>query len=236
MTALLLLLVLALPLARLSGGQSAREQHGASVLCWTAGIVFGLMALVAAARAADIPPAAAHAWQRTVTREAHAVWGLSAPTAVFGAQIQQESAWRVHARSPYADGLAQFTAATAADMARWYPELGPADAYDPRWAIRALVRYDWRLYRSIADTATDCDRWAMTLSAYNGGPGWLTRDRALCAHAAGCDPGRWWGHVALHSPRSASAMVENRHYPVRVLQVYTPRYLAGGWRGPQVCP
>lgn len=188
-----------------------------------------------AAHAATVP-AAAQPWQRTVTREARAVWGLPAPVSLFGAQIHQESAWRADARSPYAAGLAQFTAATAADMARWYPALGPADVYNPRWAIRALVRYDHRLYSSITDTASDCDRWAMTLSAYNGGPGWLTRDRALCTRVSGCDPSRWWGHVAGQTQRAAWARTENRAYPDRILHLWQPLYLDAGWAGPVVCP
>ena len=133
--------------------------------------------------AADIPTAA-QPWRRTVTREAQAVWGLQAPVSLFGAQIHQESHWAPGARSVYAAGLAQFTADTAKDMARWYPELGPADVYDPRWAIRALVRYDYRLYGRLADTASDCDRWAMTLAAYNGGLGWVQRDRTLCSRVS----------------------------------------------------
>lgn len=165
---------------------------------------------------------------------AHALLGR-APVPLFAAQIHQESGWRVDARSPYAGGLAQFTAGTAADMARWYPELGPADAYDPRWALRALVRYDHRLYTSIADTASDCDRWAMTLSAYNGGPGWLTRDRALCRHVSGCDPSRWWGQVAGQTQRAAWARAENRAYPDRIVHRWQPLYLAAGWTGPAVC-
>lgn len=186
------------------------------------------------AGAAEVP-SAAYAWQRPLTREARAVWGLDAPVPLFAAQIHQESGWRVDARSPYAGGLAQFTAGTAADMARWYPELGPADAYDPRWALRALVRYDHRLYTSIADTASDCDRWAMTLSAYNGGPGWLTRDRALCRHVSGCDPSRWWGQVAGQTQRAAWARAENRAYPDRIVHRWQPLYLAAGWTGPAVC-
>lgn len=182
-----------------------------------------------------IPPAA-QAWRPTLTREARAVWGLDAPVSLFGAQIQQESDWRPHVASAYAAGLAQFTRATARDMARWYPALGPADAYDPHWAIRAMVRYDRRLYAAIADTATDCDRWAMTLSAYNGGPGWLTRDRALCRQARRCDPTRWWNDVAHHTHRADWAKRENRAYPRRILRVLQPVYVTASWPGQAVCP
>lgn len=186
------------------------------------------------AQAANVPPAA-HTWQRTIIREAHAVWGLQAPVALFGAQVHQESHWQPEARSPYAAGLAQFTTATAADMARWYPELGPADVYNPQWAIRALIRYDHRLYAGLKGTATDCDRWAMTLAAHNGGLGWIHRDRALCRSVSGCDPARWWGHVEQQTQRAAWAHQENRAYPRRILYALQPRYARARWPGEVVC-
>jgi soluble lytic murein transglycosylase-like protein len=125
-------------------------------------------------------PVASQPYARAVIREARALMGMSAPAAMFGAQIQTESAWRPNAHSIYAAGLAQFIPATARDMERRYPlELGQGGPLNPEWSIRALVMYDRDLYRPIS-AATDCDRWAFTLSAYNGGPGWIPRDRALC--------------------------------------------------------
>lgn len=205
-----------------------RALLGAIVLLW------GLIAGAGAAHGGELP-SAARVWQPTVIREARAVWGVSAPASLFGAQIHQESHWDASARSAYAAGMAQFTAATARDMARWYPELGPADAVNPRWAIRALVRYDRRLWSNLADTATDCDRWAMTLSAYNGGSGWLTRDRALCRREIACDPSRWWGQVERQTQRADWARAENRAYPSRILLTLQPRYEDAGWPGAVAC-
>ncbi|UPG87011.1 transglycosylase SLT domain-containing protein [Luteibacter aegosomatis] len=206
-----------------------------AMLMWLVAIIVG-MASLNAAHAASVPSPAAKSWQRTVQREAHAVWGITAPVSAFGAQIEQESAWRPNARSPYAGGLAQFTADTASDMARWYPELGPADPYDPRWAIRALVRYDYRLYNGVLGARSECDHWAMTLSAYNGGAGWLSRDRALCSRVSACDPSRWWGHVERQSQRASWALTENRAYPSRILLTLQAPYAAAGWAGQAVCP
>lgn len=196
----------------------------------------GHAATLAGAQHTPRIPRAAQAWRPTLTREARAVWGLSAKVSLFGAQIQQESDWRPKVHSAYAAGLAQFTAGTAHDMARWYPELGPAAPYDPHWAIRAMVRYDHRLYTDIDHTASDCDRWAMTFSAYNGGLGWLHRDRALCRRVAACDPSRWWGQVAGQTQRADWARAENRAYPKRILTTLQPLYVAAHWPGQAVCP
>ncbi|MFZ5659175.1 MAG: transglycosylase SLT domain-containing protein [Pseudomonadota bacterium] len=170
-------------------------------------------------------------------RNARAVWGINAPVARFAAQIQQESAWRPAARSRYAEGLAQFTPATAAWIAQAYPRLGAAAPYSPQWAIRALVTYDRHLYLRILPRqgrVEACDRWAMTLSAYNGGLGWVGRDRALAARA-GADPDRWWRHVERYSPRADWARRENRDYPRRILLRWEPIYRQAGWPGEAVC-
>ena len=173
------------------------------------------------------PPREAMKYQRELIRSARAVWGMNAPIAVFGAQIHQESSWRPDARSAYAGGLAQFTPATADWIGSTYrTELGLSDPFNPSWAMRALVRYDRHLFDRI-EAATPCDRWAFVLAAYNGGNGWISRDRAL-AMRNGADPDRWWGHVELYSPRAEWAFRENRRYPRRILLVLQPRYLRWG--------
>lgn len=188
-----------------------------------------LLLLLAPGLADAQVPDRARQYQRDLIRNARLVWGLDAPVATFAAQIHQESGWRPDVSSAYAHGLAQFTPATADWIGGLYSDVGPADPFNPAWALRALVRYDKHLYdRNTA--ATECDRWAFTLSAYNGGQGWVNRDRKLAA-ANGADPQRWWGHVEHHSPRAKWAFTENRGYPRRILLVLQPRYL--GW-GPGV--
>lgn len=173
-------------------------------------------------------PAAALPYQRSLTREARAVWGLNAPVPVMAAQIQQESAWSPNVCSTFACGLAQFTPATATWISGAYPKsLADANPMNPEWALRALVQYDYRLHASVAWANTDCDRWAFALSGYNGGPGWVGRDRALCLPGS-CDAGRWWGSVELHSNRGMSAFKENRGYPRRILLQYQPLYTSWG--------
>ena len=177
-------------------------------------------------------PAAARPYQRMMLRESRVVFGITAPTALLGAQIQAESGWRPGAHSIYAAGLAQFIPATAEAMSRKYPELGGAEPLNPQWAIRAQSRYMRDLYRPIA-AASECDRWAFTLSAYNGGPGWIPRDRALCSQHPGCDTGRWYGNVERYTSRSAANAQQNREYPKRIELQYQPSYRS--WGGVIAC-
>ncbi|EBN9665178.1 lytic transglycosylase domain-containing protein, partial [Salmonella enterica] len=97
----------------------------------------------------------------------------------------------------------------------------------PGWAIRALVSYDRWLWQRV--TVPDgCERMAMTLSAYNGGLGWVNRDRRL-ARTRGLDDVRWFGSVeTVNAGRSADSWRENRRYPQRILHELAPRYLTWG--------
>jgi len=171
-------------------------------------------------------PLEAHRYQRDLIREARFTWGMAAPIAAFAAQVHQESGWRPGARSRYAAGLAQFTPDTAQWIAGLDPELAANQPLDPRWALRALVRYDRRLWERVTG-ADGCERMAKTLAAYNGGPGHITREERA-AHAAGADPARWFGHVERHCLRARWACAENRAYPRRILTGLQPLYLSWG--------
>jgi soluble lytic murein transglycosylase-like protein len=192
-----------------------------------------LLALTSRAVPAEIP-AQAKQHKALLIREARMVWGLDAPVATFAAQIHQESRWNERAVSPAgAQGLAQFMPRTA----RWLPEIAPETGeplpFSPSWSIRAMVTYDRWLWKRIRTAYSDCDRWAMTLSSYNGGLGWLQRDQALAA-SQGLDP-RIWSHVAIvNSGRSPANFRENRSYPTRILHTLTPMYRAADW-GPGGC-
>lgn len=175
---------------------------------------------------ADVPEAA-HRYHRALLGEAREVWGLDAPVAAMAAQIQQESGWNSQAHSAVADGLAEFTPQTATWIAGAYPKtLAGADPYNPNWAIRALTTYDYDLWQQTR-AATACDHMAFTLSAYNGGLGWVYRDQAL-AKSKGADPMRWFGATALFTNRAVAAARENRGYPQRILLVLQPSYAAWG--------
>lgn len=175
---------------------------------------------------AQIPQAAVQ-YKRALIGNARLVWGLDAPIAVLAAQIHQESAWRADAKSPYAGGLAQFTPSTADWISGKYAEeLGDSNPYEPSWALRAQSRYDKFLYdRQTAKTR--CDRWAFTLSSYNGGEGNLIKQKRA-AKAGGADPDRWFGHVERYRIRAQWAHDENYGYPRRILLRLQPFYLTWG--------
>ena len=178
------------------------------------------------------PPA--EQYRRELIRESRAVWGINAPVALFAAQIHQESQWNLRAVSPVgAQGLAQFMPKTGKWIAAQYPELAANNPFNPSWAMRALVQYNHWHWQRIA-ARTDCDRWAFVLSAYNGGLGWVQRDKAK-AKAAGVDPLRYWGAVEhINAGRSRANFKENRGYPQRIIYRWQPHYIKDGW-GEGVC-
>lgn len=178
-------------------------------------------------------PRAAQQYRAQLIREARAVWGLSAPVSVFAAQIHTESWWRNDTVSSVgAQGLAQFMPSTAAWLPGVAPEVGKPQPFNPAWSLRACVTYDKYLWEH-TDGVNDFERMAFTLSAYNGGAGWVNRDKKL-ARQRGLDPGRWFDSVAtVNAGRSKAAWKENRNYPRLILQVRQYAYVKAGW-GPGV--
>lgn len=209
--------------------RSVRMYH----YCFTLVLLLVLLVLVRSCDAQTVP-VRADGYQKLLEREAVGRFGLAAPVALLAAQLHQESGWRVDARSPYANGLAQFTPRTA----EWIPtvcvDLGPPDVWDARWSIRAQACYMHYLYGQFPAAASVCDRWALSLSAYNGGLGWVRRDQ-YSASATGADATRWWQHTERFSTRAAWAFAENRQYPRRILLTLEPIYLRAGWPGTRTC-
>lgn len=175
-------------------------------------------------------PVVAERYQRDLTRIAQAEWGLDAPVAMFAGQIHQESRWKFDARSPVgAQGLGQVMPSTAAWLAETFPNvLGKNEPYNPTWSMQALVSYDNWLASRI-NAANSCEQAAMILSSYNGGLGWLIRDRKL-ASAKGADKLTWFDSVErFNAGRSAAAFKENRAYPRLILRQWEPLYIQAGW-------
>lgn len=226
-----------------------RLAHGSAIaLLWLQGIAIAvavaaliLVGLSTPARAAGVRiPEAAAGYRLQVQRAAGDHWGLDASPARLAAQLHQESGWRPDARSPFADGLAQFTPSTAKWLPTVCPEVGPPDPWSPQWSIRAAACYDAWLYRRVkplpgahAGALSDCARWAYTLRGYNGGEGWLLRERRAAA-AAGRDPNDWLDVQAIRV-RAEWAHRENTGYPRRILLTLEPAYLRAGWPGEAVC-
>jgi hypothetical protein len=202
-------------------------------------LAFGFLVLFSCSRChpvkADEIPNAAKQHRATLVRSAQLVYGLDAPIATFAAQVHQESRWRLDARSPVgAEGLAQFMPTTTEWIAAAYPKyLAGPQPYNPGWAMRALVQYDKSLLKQ-NKARNACEQWAMVLSAYNGGQGWVNKDRRL-ALASGADVLAWFNEIEkFNSGRSASNFNENRHYPKAILSRWEPLYEEAGW-GNGVC-
>ena len=185
-------------------------------------------------KAAEVTiPRAAQQYRATLVRAAHATWGMDAPVAVFAAQIHTESWWRNDTVSHVgAQGLAQFMPATARWLPSVAPETGKPEPFNPGWSLRALCTYDKWLWERVTGHS-DMERMAFTLSAYNGGLGWVNRDRKK-ARALGVDDRRWFGAVEnVNAGRSKAAFRENRNYPRLILEERQYAYIKAGW-GPGV--
>lgn len=174
------------------------------------------------------PPTASLQYRDEVIRNARAEWGMSAPVADFAAQFQQESGWKADAKSPVgAVGMAQFMPATADWISHLIPDLAANKPLNPSWSIRALVSYDHWLFMRTSG-ANHCQRMAFTLSAYNGGLGWVNRDKKL-ASQRGLNAQYWFGQVeTVNAGRSQANWKENHHYPQQILYAIASRYLSWG--------
>jgi soluble lytic murein transglycosylase-like protein len=163
------------------------------------------------ATAAPIP-GAAFQYRAQITRETEARFGLPAPTPVIAAQIMQESQFNPNARSQVgAQGLMQFMPKTS-EWAAVAGELGQAHPTSPAWAIRAGVWYDRWLYDRVRTADTDCDRWNFTLSAYNGGLGYVYKRQGMAYR-----PGSWALTGPINPGITAANQRENADYSKRIL-------------------
>lgn len=185
-----------------------------------------LAAFAPMAHGASIPPRAER-YHRDLVRSSRYVFGMNAPVALLAGQVHQESGWNPMAKSAYASGLAQFTPATAKDMARLHPQdLGQAAPTDPRWALLALCHYDKALYDAAAFAASEGDRWRFVFWGYNGGWGWVQKDRAK-AKALGLDPNQADDVAGVNNGRAPHFFRENRTYD-RVIDRHQRLYLSWG--------
>ena len=183
-----------------------------------------LLLLATPAVAHDEIPRAALKWRSTIIREVRYWWGMEEPRDTFAGQLHQESRFREEATSPVgAQGMAQFMPGTGTWIANLYPaDLKPADAMDPRWAIRACIKYDKWIWNRFPNAATREDRWGLSLASYNSGSGWIARERKLAS-----DPSRWFGSAENVCLRRASACAESRGYVRNIWFRWRPLY--AGW-------
>lgn len=218
--------------------------------CWVVFVLLALLVFAAnrlARASTPAPPkpsavrvAPASALYRHRVEQASArAWGVHGNSARLAAQLHQESAFRADARSTAgAIGMAQFMPATARWIATVYPrDLAGFDPWNAQQAILAAALYDRWLFDRVqplgGGVVDTCSRWAFALRGYNGGEGWMLRERRL-ALAAGKNPDDWRA-VEPYRARAGWAHKENTGYPRRILLTLEPAYLAAGWQGSPTC-
>jgi membrane-bound lytic murein transglycosylase MltF len=183
-----------------------------------------------------IPPEA-WTYRDELARSAFRVFGPRAPIADLAAQIHQESNWRNKARSAAgALGLAQFMPLTAELMAKSYDVCRPANPFSATWAFRCRDLYMRDQLAAIKPMVrpklSECDSWAFAFRAYNGGRGWLTKDRRM-AYLNGADPDDWLEVQPFNSGRTLAAWRENTQYPPKIFTL-AKLYEQEGW-GRRIC-
>lgn len=162
--------------------------------------------------------APADAYRATIMRETQFRFGIPSPAPVIAAQISQESGWNPTARSPVgAQGLMQFMPATA-EWAAVAGAFGTIEPFNPAWSIRAGVWYDrWLFERIKADTP--CDQWHFSLSAYNGGLGYVYKRQRRSP-----SPGSYSTTGPINPGIHPRNQEENQSYSPRILMRHQLNY------------
>ena len=229
-----------------------------------AGLAFlGLCILTAAlflafagqARAGGPPPQALPHLP-TLQSEIQEHWPTAPLRAVFAAQVEQETCpsltnkkcWNPRAElktdREYGFGLGQLTVTKRFDNFAEARRLDVAlrdwqwqDRFDAKRQLRTMVLMDRSGFSRLGFVHDPAERLAMAFAGYNGGMGGVLSDRRVCAGVVGCDPGKWFGNVELHSLKAKKAAKGygksffeiNREYVRNIIYTRRPRYAA--WFG-----
>lgn len=226
-----------------------------------------LLIFAGQARAQDVRthvPAAALQLLPTLRAEQRAHWPDHPTPELLAALVEHEScvslrhvrcwnpASRLKSAREEGAGLGQITRAYRADGALRFDSLEAMVDKHPALAgwswsnvyqradlqLRAVVLMMRDNYRSLARVVHEPPAvLAFADAAYNGGLAGVQNERRACAQVSGCDPQRWFGHVARHCLKSRAALYGrrsacdiNRHHVADVLLVRAPKYQTlGGW-------
>lgn len=189
---------------------------------------------VAEGPAQSVPPGA-YKYRTFLMQAWQFYFQLGQDPAIGFAQVHQESRFDCSAVSRGGSlGCAQFLPSTA----EWVNQRLPAEVrarcpvksgcpMDPRWAFSAMVEYDWWLWSRTAWAQGDRERWAFTLTQYNGGGAVVGAEKKACEGTRGCNGRRYFDHVERFcgaAGRSSASCTENRQYPKLILDHWRPLY------------
>lgn len=227
---------------------------GAGLVFLGLALLTGMLFLAFASRAtaAELPPGAVK-YLPALAAEQAAHWPDAPLRSAIAAQIEQETCpslksakcWNprteLKTSREYGFGLGQLTVTPKFDnfaearklhdsLRSWKFE----DRFDAERQLRVVVLMDRTAFNRLMFVGDQRERLAMAFSAYNGGLGGVLQDRRLCASIAGCDPGRWFGHVELYSLKARSKAAGygqsfysiNRGYVRAVMDERRHRYTA----------
>lgn len=191
-----------------------------------------LLYLSSAVSAAEFP-AGSHL-DRFEVIKIHRQYGIE-QSAKLMAQEEVESGGRDDAVSPVgARGRCQFMPATAKAFEKAYPNvLTKWTRYSRDWCRRAQSLYIRdELRRSWYPPENVCASYEYAFRAYNGGGGWLGRERRIAGRDA--TPAQLRA-VCRQAGRSAAACRENTRYTDKIYK-REPKYIGLGYPGGPPCP
>jgi len=194
---------------------AVRDGQAGHVFAGVCLVLAALLLMAGQAKAADLPPGAVQHLP-VLAAEIRAHWP-DADAATLAAQVEKESC--LHLRHPKCwtpfiefrtdrergvgmpmitrtakmDALTELVLRHPRELAGW--SWNSPLLYDSTLQLRGLVLKNRDNWESITGAANDAERLAMTLVAYNGGPGRVRSNRRLCEGTRGCDKARWFWHA-----------------------------------------
>lgn len=146
---------------------------------------------------------------------------------IIAAQIKAESNFRAMAKRKEPNGVVSYGLMQITDRtfledikvrhSTYFSGVTVDDLIIPSINIQAGVVYDKDMWDACHFAASDYDRVAFMLSAYNGGLGWVHRDRKK-AESLGYNPSVWFNNVENCSDRAARNFDINRSYVEKILK------------------
>lgn len=188
-------------------------------------------------------------YRKTYYKWQEQMWPELKPTNLVAAQIWQESLWNPRAElktsREYGFGLGQMTKAWRKsgqirfdkfkEATQKYKELRDwewKDRWDVNKQIMFVFKEDYMLFKRFENYSDDLlTKYALMLSAYNGGITLLLREINMCKSSSSCNHRLWFCNIATKAARSTkkykgygkSFFDINREYPLHIMFKHTTK-------------